>query len=246
MKISDSVMMGLCMAGILSLSVHAQNNPAPKKIPQLTMDDLENRATVVALPASAPVPDANKTVAATNPNQKETRSISNLNARAILESAWVKMTNLKSGKIQATHRNPTEEGKSYVYEFVEPDRVRIISETGEVIAIASAIYGKQHGQQWNQIPEKSASTVPVPTYKSFSKMFVGTPAVVQLMGEENFNQVSTWKIKVEDKSGSSGFMWVGKEDGYVHQVEGTVATSGGYVKMTFSEHNVNMSILPPM
>jgi hypothetical protein len=240
-----SCLSGLCLVCVLSLSILAQDTPPLKKPPQLTMDDLDNRGVAAPTSSSRPLVVSDPPAATTPEKNPAPAARAAAGAGAILDAAWNKMANLKAGRVAATYQAVNGAGESFYYEFTAPDRLRMVKKDSEIIVIAATLYVKVPGQAWKQMPSKQGFTTSEMSFKALAKSFANVRSQVQLVGEELLNQVPMLKLRVSEKNGNDGYLWVGKADGLIYQMEGTASTRGDSVKIVFSHFNDVPAIVPP-
>ncbi|MFN7926577.1 MAG: hypothetical protein U0Y68_01305 [Blastocatellia bacterium] len=246
---SNYVLLSLLVA--CSLSVCAQDTP-PKKIAQLTMDDLENRTVAPPPPLSSvsvTPPPAAPTSTKKNATPSPAPASSAADGKTLLAAAWGKMTRLQSGRMQVITQAPGKEGKTYFYEFSGSDRVRMVMEGSEIITIAAVTYAKAPGQGWRKVSEqempKSAAFNPADFFAMLGKQFMEGPMQVQRVGEESLQGIPVLKFQVTDKNQDTGYLWLGKSDGLIYQIEELASSRSGYIKVIFSDLNGAISITPP-
>ena len=232
MRIRHCMLSALCFVCILCLGGQAQNTTPPKKMPQLTMDDLDNR------PGSSPPENA-----AANISSNNTMPAVNSGAKTMLESAWRKMANLKSGRMKFSNKSPNGVNEMF-YEFTSADRVRILKDGVETIVIGPLVYMHAQGQEWKKTTKEQVFKTADISFQAFTKFSAEKTSQIQLVGEEALDQVPMLKFKVMDDRNMT-YMWVGKGDGFVYKVEMSSALSGPTATMIFSDFNADVSITSP-
>ena len=241
MKISHSVLGGLYLLCGLSLSLQAQETNRPKRPAQLTMEDLDNRASSPAPPSpklTAPVVPADETTAL--PAGKK----ANTNAKDILEAAWKKMASMKSGRMR--YANQSAAGTTeMLFEFGAADRGRIITADKEIVVIADKAYVKAQGQGWQKTTKEELFPSADMSFKFFINYSAARTRSVQSVGEETINQVPMLKFKVNEEDGHSNYTWVRKNDGLVYKMEASLPNPERFIQAIYSDFNVAIPILPP-
>ncbi|MBS1811601.1 MAG: hypothetical protein JST84_25795 [Acidobacteria bacterium] len=232
MRIRHLSISGLCLISVLSLGLRAQDTAQPKKVPHLTMDDLDSR--VPASPAGNTAP----TTSGTNPE------LSSSGAKNVLESAWKKMANLKSGRMKFS--NQTASGASeMLYEFAPASRVRMVKDGLEMIVVGPTVYMRAQGQEWKKSTKEQVFKSADVSFKSFTNFSAEKTAQIQLVGEESLNQIPTLKFKVVEANNNTSYTWIGKNDGFVYKMEASMASSGQVVTTVFSDFNTEIAIASP-
>lgn len=235
MKIFYSFLHALCCVGLISITLFAQNATTPRKIPQLTTDDVEGRP----MPAPANATTANKDGAATPVPPVKT------GARAMLIAAWKNMSTLNSGRIQIVYRTANSEKQSS-YKFTGDDRAHMVSDDEEIIIIGSAAYMKSKENGWRLAAEEEVPKKAILNFKNLARNFNDIPENVQLSGEEMLGQTAMLKFQMTDQKNNAATMWVGKADGLVYKIESLQPESKIQMTMTISDHDANISIQSPL
>lgn len=255
MKTKYWLLSQVCLLVACSFGICAQDTSPPKKVAQLTMDDLENRSVAPPTPPlpSAPVsPPPVPTNAKKNAAPAPAPASSAADGKRLLAAAWSKMANLQSGRMRVTYQASGEEGKNYSYEFAGSDRVRMVMDGNEIVMIAATTYVKAPGQDWRKLSRQElpssadVATKPTALLAVLGANFMDSPLQVQRVGEESLQGISVLKFQIIDKNQDTGYLWLGKSDGLIYQVEGLSSSRGGYIKMVFSDLNGAITIAPPV
>lgn len=243
MRICYALASSLALLFGLSLSLQAQETNPPKRPPQLTTDDLDNRTAAPTSSSREIVAPAAVTNGATE-TSKNARSLPNEQAKALVEAAWKKMATVKSGRLQYT--NQSAEGvRKMFYEFGAIDRGRIITEKEELIVIGQVAYVNEGGKGWKKTTkEEKLKSADIP-FRFFPNYSSALTTEVQLVGEETIQQVPMLKFKVSESDGLSKYTWIRKSDGLVHKVEASLANPERFIQAIYSDFNAPIPIVPP-
>lgn len=243
MQIRFVLVSSLLLLG-LGLRLQAQEaNPAKRQppLPQLTMEDLENRVAMPVLSSrEIPAPATSK-AADTN---KNTQTLPDAQARAIVEAAWKKTAAAKSGRMQYT--NQSAEGvHTMFYEFGAVDRGRIVTEREEVIVIGQTAYVNEGGKGWKKTTkEEHLKSADIP-FRFFPNYSFALTTQVQFVGEEMIEKMPMLKFKISESDGLSQYTWVRKNDGFVHKVEASLANPKRFLQAVYFDFNATIPIVPP-
>ena len=172
------------------------------------------------------------------------------NPRAVLESALTRMGEVNSVRTRLQTSLPAGEAEVLI-ESMKPDRMRVKSPYGEMIAIGRKVYIKSaQGWEVKSAPSGSAQSDAGFDFPTFVKQMMGKAGVRitgQLLGGQMIDGVETlsYEFTVTDGSETGTIqISVGKEDRYMRRM----SVLGGAVnlKIWFSNINEDLSIEPPM
>ena len=171
------------------------------------------------------------------------------NARAVLEGALTKMSEVSSVRTRVQTSLPTGE-REVLIETMKPDRTHIMSADGEMFVIGRKFYVKT-GETWNvtSVPAGSKSDVGF-DFRTFVKQMMAKSNVRvtgQVVGGQILDGVDTvaYEFAVTDGSETGTVqVCVGKQDGYIRRM----FLSGGAleIKIWFTNLNEHFSIEAPM
>lgn len=232
----------------LSLCLQAQVPSPPKRPPQLTMDDLENRsASPVSTSREIPSPTGTSDAAAEagRKNSSGPRLMSDAQARVIVEAAWKRMTGVKSGRLE--YLNQSSAGvRKMLYEFAAADRGRIVTEKEELVVIGETAYVNESGKGWKKTTKEEQLKSSDLTFKFFANYSSARTTQVQLVGEEVILQVPMLKFKVMEEDGNSNYTWIRKNDGLIYKMESSLSNPERFIRAIYSDFNSTILIAPPV
>ena len=172
------------------------------------------------------------------------------NARAVLEGALTKMSEVSSVRTRVQTSLPTGE-REVLIETMKPDRTHIMSADGEMFVIGRKFYMKT-GETWNvtSIPAGGAKSDLGFDFRTFVKQMMAKSNVRvtgQAVGGQMLDGVETVAYEfavIDGRETGTIQVCVGKEDGFMRRM----FLSGGAleIKIWFTNINEQFSIEAPM
>lgn len=223
---------------LLVLTVDAQRQePRRPAAPMLTNEDVLSPGAAHSV--------AEESVSRTNLTGSPLR-----NARAVLESALIKMGEVNSLRTRMQTSLPAGHAEILI-ESMKPDRTHVIFPSGEMITIGRKFYVKSTGG-WvvTSAPRGGALSKPVFDPQTFLKEMLSKFSSVRItgkvLGDQMIDGIETvaYEFTVTDASETGTIqVSVGKKDGYLRHMflSGPVD-----IKIWYTNINEHISIEPPM
>jgi hypothetical protein len=172
------------------------------------------------------------------------------NPRSVLENALIKMTGVRSLRVQLQLTLPTG-AREVVVETVKPDRMRVTAPDGEFLLIGQNYYYRLAGGAWQVTTSKSALDTPASAldYSTFVKQMLGTPGITltgRVLGEEAVDGFETvaYEFTVTDGAESGTIAAsIGKNDGFLRRL--FISGAGLSMKAWFTNINESFTIETP-
>ena len=218
---------------------YAKPQQTRPRVPVLTNEDLLS-------PGASTAPRPEEPFPALTPRRGTLQ-----NSLAVLQRMLGKMAEVKSVRTRIQASLPTGE-RDVLIETIKPDRTRVVSPEGEMIAIGGKFYLKANGG-W-QVTNIPAGNVARDTGFDFSAVVTQmidksrVSITGHILGDHVLDGVdcSAYEFEVTDRSETGTIqVSVGKKDGYMRRL--SIANGSGLtINVGFTDINQPISIQPPM